>query len=358
MKITSTLNGVTLASRDEITEHTENSTIHITAAERTEWNAKADASDITWEHVFVAGGSQTATLPAESNLILTNTNGDVCLTISGENGSSFYCPAQITGYQYALSMTPNSLLMAYVNTDDTSKRHGFTVTPEGPGIIGSPLIVPDGTDAAHAINKGQLDDAIAESRSITRKEMEAYIEEYIAGHLPVSPVDLSDYQGPIRLCDENGKEVLAVTQADDGDRHIFIGGKNNIDVQNTLVTISSFFHVGYLDAIQIKSYQYNFPDTQTGGRTDIGISYNVDNKGIDIDSGENFSVVTYSDFSEPQSSYNYLKVSYYQGISMMGTRIKVSSGSLHLYDRVGLDTQADGVLGLKDGDIQYNYQIS
>lgn len=56
MKITSTLNGVTLASRDEITEHTENSTIHITAAERTEWNAKADASDITWEHVFVAGG--------------------------------------------------------------------------------------------------------------------------------------------------------------------------------------------------------------------------------------------------------------------------------------------------------------
>lgn len=98
--------------------------------------------------------------------------------------------------------------MAYVNTDDTSKRHGFTVTPEGPGIIGSPLIVPDGTDAAHAINKGQLDDAIAESRSITRKEMEAYIEEYIAGHLPVSPVDLSDYQGPIRLCDEMVRKCL------------------------------------------------------------------------------------------------------------------------------------------------------
>lgn len=44
MNTTNILNGVTLASRDEVTEHTENATMHLTDEERNTWNAKADAS--------------------------------------------------------------------------------------------------------------------------------------------------------------------------------------------------------------------------------------------------------------------------------------------------------------------------
>lgn len=44
MNTTNILNGVTLASRDEVTEHTENATVHLTEEERNTWNAKADAS--------------------------------------------------------------------------------------------------------------------------------------------------------------------------------------------------------------------------------------------------------------------------------------------------------------------------
>lgn len=40
------LNGVTLASRDEITDHVENATVHLTEEERTAWNAKANASQL------------------------------------------------------------------------------------------------------------------------------------------------------------------------------------------------------------------------------------------------------------------------------------------------------------------------
>lgn len=36
------LNGVTLASQDEITEHSENTTVHLTEEERTAWNTKVD----------------------------------------------------------------------------------------------------------------------------------------------------------------------------------------------------------------------------------------------------------------------------------------------------------------------------
>ncbi|XBD73395.1 hypothetical protein ABFY27_10890 [Akkermansia massiliensis] len=47
MNTTNILNGVTLASRDEITEHSENKAVHLTEEERTTWNAKADASTLS-----------------------------------------------------------------------------------------------------------------------------------------------------------------------------------------------------------------------------------------------------------------------------------------------------------------------
>lgn len=47
MNTTNILNGVTLASRDEITEHSENTAVHLTEEERTTWNAKADASALS-----------------------------------------------------------------------------------------------------------------------------------------------------------------------------------------------------------------------------------------------------------------------------------------------------------------------
>lgn len=40
------LNGVTLASHDEVTEHAGNTTVHLTEEERTSWNSKADASQL------------------------------------------------------------------------------------------------------------------------------------------------------------------------------------------------------------------------------------------------------------------------------------------------------------------------
>lgn len=46
MNTTNTLNGVVLASRDEVTEHAENATVHIAEEERASWNAKADASQL------------------------------------------------------------------------------------------------------------------------------------------------------------------------------------------------------------------------------------------------------------------------------------------------------------------------
>lgn len=349
-----TTKGVVAATQDGLDEHAGNTTVHVTDAERTSWNEKAEVADITWEQIFVAGDSQTATLPVGSKFALTDTNDALRLALSGEEGPSFYCPAQTAGYQYTLSITPNSVLMAYVNTDDVSKRHGFTVTPEGSRIVGAPLIVPDGTEGAHAINKAQLDDAITRSSGITREQMEAYIEEYIAAHVPASPVDLSDYRGPIRLCDENGKEVLVVTQ-DDGEQHIFIGGKGKIDVQDEIITVLPSLYVGgRLDAGQIKSYQYTFPDSVTGGYTHIGISYDIDNNGIVVNSGEKFSVLT-SGSSNYQGSTDYLTISPWGGVEMMGSHVTISSGALELYERDGSNTKQDGVLGLTNGQVQYNY---
>lgn len=46
MNTINTLNGVILASRDEVTEHAENPTVHLTEEERIAWNAKADASQL------------------------------------------------------------------------------------------------------------------------------------------------------------------------------------------------------------------------------------------------------------------------------------------------------------------------
>ncbi len=46
MDTTNILNGVTLASRDEVTEHAENTAVHLTEEERTAWNAKADAAQL------------------------------------------------------------------------------------------------------------------------------------------------------------------------------------------------------------------------------------------------------------------------------------------------------------------------
>ena len=46
MNTTNILNGVPLASRDEVIEHAENTTVHLTEEERTAWNAKADASQL------------------------------------------------------------------------------------------------------------------------------------------------------------------------------------------------------------------------------------------------------------------------------------------------------------------------
>lgn len=46
MNTINTLNGVILASRDEVIEHAENTTVHLTEEERTAWNAKADASQL------------------------------------------------------------------------------------------------------------------------------------------------------------------------------------------------------------------------------------------------------------------------------------------------------------------------
>lgn len=46
MNTINTLNGVILASRDEVTEHAENPTVHLTEEERIVWNAKADAAQL------------------------------------------------------------------------------------------------------------------------------------------------------------------------------------------------------------------------------------------------------------------------------------------------------------------------
>lgn len=46
MNTTNTLNGVILASRDEVIEHAENTAVHLTEEERTTWNAKANASQL------------------------------------------------------------------------------------------------------------------------------------------------------------------------------------------------------------------------------------------------------------------------------------------------------------------------
>ncbi len=46
MNTINTLNGVILASRDEVTEHAENPTVHLTEEERIAWNAKADAAHL------------------------------------------------------------------------------------------------------------------------------------------------------------------------------------------------------------------------------------------------------------------------------------------------------------------------
>lgn len=46
MNTINTLNGVILASRDEVTEHAENATVHLTEEERAAWNAKADAAQL------------------------------------------------------------------------------------------------------------------------------------------------------------------------------------------------------------------------------------------------------------------------------------------------------------------------
>lgn len=46
MNTINTLNGVILASRDEVTEHAENPTVHLTEEERIAWNAKADATQL------------------------------------------------------------------------------------------------------------------------------------------------------------------------------------------------------------------------------------------------------------------------------------------------------------------------
>lgn len=53
MNTTNILNGVTLASRDEVTEHTENATMHLTDEERNTWNAKADASALAGKWIRV-----------------------------------------------------------------------------------------------------------------------------------------------------------------------------------------------------------------------------------------------------------------------------------------------------------------
>ncbi|MCD8061983.1 MAG: hypothetical protein LUE13_06565 [Akkermansiaceae bacterium] len=42
-KIT-TINGILMATQNDFNEHVENAAVHVTEKERTEWNAKADAS--------------------------------------------------------------------------------------------------------------------------------------------------------------------------------------------------------------------------------------------------------------------------------------------------------------------------
>ncbi|WP_290565907.1 hypothetical protein [Akkermansia sp.] len=47
MNTTNILNGVTLASRDEVTEHTENATMHLTQEEREKWNTRETKGVLT-----------------------------------------------------------------------------------------------------------------------------------------------------------------------------------------------------------------------------------------------------------------------------------------------------------------------
>lgn len=46
MDTINTINGIRVASREEVTGHTENRTVHLTGEERTAWNAKAELSSV------------------------------------------------------------------------------------------------------------------------------------------------------------------------------------------------------------------------------------------------------------------------------------------------------------------------
>lgn len=145
MNTINTLNGVILASRDEVIEHTENATVHLTEAERTVWSAKADASQLDTK------ADASALTAHEINTTVhvsqeekekwnaRNTKGVVAATQDGleehtENTTVHITAAERTAWNTAASIPEASTAYTGENTHDGAETFNGPVTMNGPVV--------------------------------------------------------------------------------------------------------------------------------------------------------------------------------------------------------------------------------
>lgn len=145
MNTINTLNGVILASRDEVIEHAENTTVHLTEEERTAWNAKADASQLVTKAdaaTFTAHETNTTVHVSQEEKEkwnARNTKGVVAATQDGldehiQNMAVHVTDAERTAWNSAAAIPEASTAYTGDNTHDGAETFSGPVTMNGPVV--------------------------------------------------------------------------------------------------------------------------------------------------------------------------------------------------------------------------------
>lgn len=169
--------GVELAVQSDLAEHARDALSHVTAEERESWNHKTDASAVT-----------------------------AAIDGHGEDSNVHISPSERLAWN---GKAESSALGSKVNTATFNAHTGDTVKH---------------VTAAERTRWNELSGG-----GVMRAEMEAYVAEYVAAHVPA--IDLEHYLGPIHLRDEAGNDVLRVGAVEsDGYKHLYLG-HNRFDME-------------------------------------------------------------------------------------------------------------------------------
>ena len=181
------------ATDTDLSTHTSDTVIHITSAERTAWNNKADLTYVNTELDKKSDSGHTHTITASASdddvVVLTGTNGDNKVTYTASHSTSgvtagTYKNVTVNEYGHVTGGTNPTTLSGYGITDATSKfdfeghidnkgnPHGVTKAQVGLGNVDNTADInkPVSTAQQEALNnlKTELsEEIVSESREWT-----------------------------------------------------------------------------------------------------------------------------------------------------------------------------------------------